>query len=157
MSFFSKYCFLTVLTMVFITIASCSNDNCMGNSNAIPLAAFYQDDKAVNISGLTVYGIGAPNDSCIISNTAASQVYLPLRLDATRSSFVMEYNEEDVKNDTITLEYEAVPFFESHECGAMYNFNITAYEYTTNSIDSVAIPNLRISNADVASIKIYMQ
>ena len=44
-----------------------------------------------------------------------------------------------------------------HECGAMYNFNITSFAYTKNVIDSIAIPNSKITNADVVSIKIYMQ
>lgn len=157
MSFFSKHIILSVMALAAIALTSCSNENCSGNSNAIPLAAFYDDDNSVSLSGLTVYGIGAPNDSCIISETTASQVYLPLRIEGGNCKYVFDYNVEGLENDTISLEYDAVPYFESHECGAMYNFKITSFDYTNNYIDSVAIPNSRITNADVVTIKIFMQ
>lgn len=157
MAISSKFSFLVVVILVTFSFLSCNNENCMGNSNAIPLAAFYQGDNAVSLKGLTVYGIGAPNDSCIISDTTASQVYMPLRIDTGSCKYVFEYNTDGLDNDTIALEYESLPYFESHECGAMYNFKITSFDYTNNAIDSVAIPNPRITNDDVVTIKIYMQ
>ncbi len=145
------------LIMTLATIASCNNDNCSGNGSAIPLAGFYNGDKQVSIASLTVYGIGALNDSVIIDKTSASSVYLPLRLSSTNCQFVFNYNTEDVKNDTLTLGYDAIPYFESHECGAMYNFRISSMEHTSNVIDSVKIPDPMITNADVVSIKIYVR
>ena len=147
---------LTVI-MTVVAMTSCNNDNCIGNGSSIPLAGFYNGDKQVSISSLTVYGIGAPNDSVIIDKTSASSVYLPLRLSTGSCSYVFNYNTEDVENDTITLSYDAIPFFQSHECGAMYNFKITSTEHTRNAIDSVRIPDPMITNADVVSIKIYVQ
>jgi len=135
---------------------SCNNDNCLGNSSGIPLAAFYSDGNAVTVSNLTVYGIGAPNDSVIIDNTSASQVYMPFRLSTNSCQYVLNYNTEGIDNDTITFNYEAIPYFESHECGAMYNFKITSTSHTTNAIDSITIPNPMITNDDVVSIKIHM-
>lgn len=158
MSVFSRHNLLiAVMALLGITMVSCNNDNCSGNSNAIPLAAFYEGQSNVSVPSLTVYGIGAPNDSCIISETSATQVYLPLRLEVTSCQYVLDYNVEGIENDTISLKYDAIPYFESHECGAMYNFNITSFAYTKNVIDSIAIPNSKITNADVVSIKIYMQ
>lgn len=147
-----------ILTACFSVItASCSNDNCIGNSTGIPLAGFYNDTKTVTINNLTVYGIGAPNDSVIIDKASASKVYLPLRLSTSSCKYVLNYNTEGQLNDTITLGYDAIPYFESHECGAMYNFKITSMEHTSNAIDSVRIPDPMITNADVVSIKIYMR
>lgn len=139
------------------TTSSCSNDNCIGNSTGIPLAGFYNDTKAVTINNLTVYGIGAPNDSVIIDKASVSKVYMPLRLSASSCKYVLKYNIEGQLNDTITLGYDAIPYFESHECGAMYNFKITSMEHTRNAIDSVRIPDPMITNADVVSIKIYVR
>ena len=70
---------------------------------------------------------------------------------------MLDYNTEGLEADTIKLEYDAIPYFESHECGAMFNFRITGIEYTLNAIDSIAITRTLINNDDVASIKIYMQ
>ena len=138
-------------------LSSCNNDNCIGNSTGIPLAGFYSGDKAVTIQNLTVYGIGAPNDSAIIRETSASNVYMPLSLTRNSCQYVLDYNTEGVLNDTISLNYTAIPFFESHECGAMYNFRITSWDFTENAIDSVTIHAPMITNADVVSIKIYVR
>ena len=146
-----------IVVIATTAFSSCNNENCFGNSTGIPLAGFYYDDNALVIPNLTVHGIGAPNDSAIIRNTSASQVYLPLSITKSSCSYVLDYNTEDVKNDTITLYYTAIPYFESHECGAMYNFLISSWEYTQNDIDSISITNPMITNADVVSIKIYMQ
>ena len=142
---------------VISMFSSCNNDNCYGNSTGIPLAGFYSGDKAATIQNLTVYGIGAPNDSAILRGTSASKVYLPLSLTKSSCQYVFDYNTEGVMNDTLSLTYNAIPYFESHECGAMYNFRITSWDYTNNAIDSVTIHDTMITNADVVSIKIYMR
>jgi len=154
-----RYSFrLTLVAIVAMALmAACNNDNCIGNSTGIPLAAFYEGDEAVQVPNLTVYGIGAPNDSLIIDNTTASQVYLPLSITKNSCQYVLNYNTDGIANDTITLNYSETPYFESHECGAMYNFNITSWEHTRHAIDSIAIPVPLITNADVVTIKIYMQ
>ncbi|MBR5087324.1 MAG: hypothetical protein IKX31_10010 [Muribaculaceae bacterium] len=151
-----KYCACATV-MALVAMVSCNNDNCMGNSTGIPLAAFFNNDKKVTISNLTVYGIGAPNDSTIINNTNANQVYLPLRITQTSCQYVLNYNTEGIENDTLTFNYDIIPYFESRECGAMYNFKITSWEHTYNAIDSVRIPDPMITNSDVVTINIYMR
>ena len=148
---------LVVGFTMMIGAMCCSNENCMGNSSGIPLAAFYNGTQTATITNLTVYGIGAPNDSAIIRKTSTSKVYLPLRITSTSCQYVLDYNTEDVLNDTLTFNYDIIPYFESRECGAMYNFDIKSWEFTCHSIDSVAIPDTRITNKDVVSIKIYMR
>lgn len=155
MTFIAKH--IVVFILIVVALSSCNNDNCSGNSSGIPLAAFMQGSSKVTISNLTVYGIGAPNDSAIIRNTSANQVYMPLRITDTSCRYVLDYNDDDVANDTITFNYDVIPYFESHECGAMYNFNITSWEFTQNAIDSVVITNPRITNSDVVTINIYVQ
>ncbi len=154
-----KHITLAVIVALSLTVvtSSCNNDNCNGNSTGIPLAAFYEGNEAVKIPNLTVYGIGAPNDSLIIDKTTADKVYLPLSITRNSCQYVLNYNTEGIANDTITLNYNEIPYFESHECGAMYNFSITSWEHTQHAIDSIAIPEPLITNADVVSIKIYMQ
>lgn len=138
-------------------MVSCNNDNCVGNSNGIPLAGFYQNGKAVTPTNLTIFGIGAPGDSTILKEGSTSTAYLPLRITVTSCQYVLDYNTDEVENDTITFNYDVIPYFESHECGAMYNFTIKSWEYTQNLIDSIAIPDPRITNSDVVTIKIFMQ
>lgn len=153
----TKQVVLIALSALAGLATSCNNGNCPGNSNAIPLAEFYQDGSSVIINNLTVYGIGAPGDSLILDEASASSVYMPLHISTGNCCYVLDYNTEGLEADTIKLEYEAIPYFESHECGAMFNFRITGIEYTLNAIDSIAITRTLINNDDVASIKIYMQ
>ena len=81
-----------MMILTVAAMASCGNDNCMGNSSGIPLAAFMEGNNKVTLSDLTVYGIGAPNDSAIIRNTSASQVYMPFSItETTCSDFVTRY------------------------------------------------------------------
>ena len=148
---------IAIAASLAVVTTSCNNDNCIGNSTGIPLAGFYRDNNAVTLTNLTVYGIGAPNDSLIINKASAKNVYLPLRLSTSSCKYVFNYNTEGLSNDTLTLGYEAIPYFESHECGAMYNFRITSMEHTTHAIDSVIISEPLITNADVVSIKIHVQ
>ena len=153
-----KYCASLVVSLsVTAALVSCSNDNCMGNSSGIPLAAFLNEGAKVTMQNLTVYGIGAPNDSAIIRNASAGQVYLPLRITAHSCQYVLDYNSDDVENDTITFNYDIIPYFESRECGAMYNFKITSWEFTQNEIDSVTVLNQLITNSDVVTINIHIQ
>lgn len=151
---------IALISLMFCAMAmsftSC-NDNCMGNSSGIPLAAFYTGEKAASVANITIYGIGAPNDSAIVRNATVGQVYLPLRITDTACQYVLDYNSDDVLNDTITFNYDIIPYFESRECGAMYNFNIKEWSYTQHSIDSIAIPVPLITNSDVVTVKIFMQ
>lgn len=155
----AKYgaCLAVMLLSVAAVMLSCSNSNCGGNSTGIPLAAFYEAGSKVTVPNLTVYGIGAPNDSAIISKASATQVYLPFKLSDNSCQYVFNYNTEGIDNDTVTFEYDIIPYFESRECGAMYNFTITDCEYTRNVIDSVAILSTHITNSDAVTINIIMQ
>lgn len=147
---------MLVLTCAMLVAGISCNDNCMGNSSGIPLAAFYEGESLVYLDNITVYGVGAPNDSAVVRNATVSQVYLPFRITEPECQYVFDYNIDGIENDTITFNYDIIPYFESRECGAMYNFDIKEYFYTQHFIDSIAIPNTRITNSDVVTIKIFM-
>ena len=147
---------MLVLTCAMLVAGISCNDNCMGNSSGIPLAAFYEGESQVYLDNITVYGVGAPNDSAVVRNATVSQVYLPFRITEPECQYVFDYNIDGIENDTITFNYDIIPYCESRECGAMYNFDIKEYSYTQHFIDSIAIPNTRITNSDVVTIKIFM-
>lgn len=147
-----------ITIMLAAVVASCSNSGCIGNGSSIPLAAFYDyaTGKQGSVSGITVKGVGAPGDSLLADSTTLSQVYLPLQVSTNSTRFVFDFNLEGLPPDTLTLRYEAVPYFHSEECGAMYIFNISDYQVTHNFIDSIAIPNKVINNEDRISIKLFI-
>lgn len=149
---------LIVIAIVgVIALAGCSSDGCLDNGSAIPLVAFYQGTKTVTLKSLTLRGIDAPGDTLLADKASLNQTYLPFRLNATVSQFEFDYNDESVDPDVVTFHYKAIPVFVSHDCGAMYNFEITKCEFTHNAIEDVVIVDSLITNLDRMAIKIYFK
>lgn len=148
--------FLSIIALA--CLVACNNDGCVDNGSSLPLAAFYTTGTTTQatVSNLSVYGIGAPGDSALVSKTATQQMYLPLRATAATTRFLLNYNDSTVLNDTITINYKSIPYFVSADCGAMYNFKITSFSYTTHKIDSIAIPDSMITNVNVVAIRIFV-
>lgn len=141
-------------------LAACDNGNCSDNGSSLPLAELYVGQTSATVQGLTVMGIGAPGDSLLADNAAVNEIYLPLRANAASTSYSFARwasinNEQTLVRDTVTFDYEAVPFFHSAECGAMYNFNIRQVHHTTAGIDSIVLITNTITNLAAPSMRIY--
>lgn len=141
----------------------CNTVGCLQNQSSIPLAGFYDGttDTSIALDSITVYGVGAPNDSSLITTRTASMVYLPFRSDASSTSFCFRYLAKHLDypelNDTVSFTYTSQPKFVSEECGAMYFYTITGVKYTTHLIDSVAVTDSLINNIDNERIKIFFR
>ena len=149
---------------IVVWLASCDSNGCEENSSSLPLAGFYSSSSksAITIDSLTVYGIGAPGDSAIIRNQASTQqVYLPFDVDTTCCRFVITYNQQSLAAigaaDTITVNYDCVPYFYSKDCGAFYIFDVNDISVTNNYIDSIQMPHRRIDNINRENIKIFFR
>lgn len=161
-----------ILTYIFISLATvatgllqgCGTSECLGNQSSIPLAGLYSasTEKEITIDSITVYGYNAPNDSMLLKNAQGiKQVYLPLRLNTAETQYIFHYDQKAISgienNDTITLKYTSKPYFDSFECGAMYQFEVTELTYTQHIMDSVGLISKVITNADVETIKIFLK
>ena len=141
-------------------LASCSNDSCSDNGSSLPLATFHINGTQQSIPGLSIMGIGVPGDSLLADNKSISEVYLPLRASTTSTSYALWRSFTSGDNtvtvrDTITLDYKAVPFFHSAECGAMFNFDIETVTHTTHGIDSVVMLTTHVTNSRTPAMRIY--
>lgn len=144
--------------------AGCNTNGCLDNQSSIPLAGLYSSatGEQVSINTLQVHGIGAPNDSILItSGTAVQQLYLPMRSTSNVTSWCFHYTQPEISglenNDTITFEYDSEAYFASEECGAIYRYHIRRYTATTHLIDSVVVTDSTITNVDMMRIKIYLR
>lgn len=158
-----------ILKLLLLTVAcvaavlSCTPSTCDENSTAIPLACFYASEskRSISLDSLTVYGVGAPGDTVIMYNGTGTQVYLPLRMNANNCQFVFHHEAvafSDTRyNDTLTINYNPIPYFSSMDCGAMYYYDVMDYEYSTNLVDSVRIITDRFTNADIETVQIYFR
>ena len=145
---------------LLLTLAACSNDSCYDNGSSLPLASFYLGTSQQSIPGLSIMGIGVPGDSLLADGEALSEAYLPLRATTSSTSYAMWRTftagaDEVVVRDTITLNYRAVPYFHSVECGAMYNFDITGVSHTTHGIDSVVMLTSLVTNSRIPAMHIH--
>jgi hypothetical protein len=141
-------------------LGSCSDDTCYDNVSSLPLATFYLGEKQQQVSGLTIMGLDVPGDSLLASSSTLNEIYLPLRASVGSTAFTISRQVENgsysaVLHDTVTFSYDAVPFFHSIECGAMYNFNIKRVEYTCNGIDSVVMMTTTVTNSKSPALRIY--
>lgn len=158
------YIFVSSFIIVTGLLQGCSTSECLGNQSSIPLAGLYSavTEKAITIDSITVYGYAAPNDSMLLKNAQGiKQVYLPLRINNSETQYIFHYDQKAISaienNDTVTLKYTSKPYFDSFECGAMYQFEITELSYTTHIMDSVGLISNVITNADVETIRIFLK
>ncbi len=162
--FITRLPVLAIGPMIAVAV-SCSNDECLENKNSLPLAGFYSSDsvpRQVSLDSISIYGIGAPGDSVLHDSVRGlHQSYLPFRIDQNSTRYVIQYLTGipgflRVK-DTITFNYEIVPWFVSSACGAIYEYKMTSIETTHNFIDSVTCPGGLIDNANKENLKIYFR
>ena len=127
------------------------------------MAGFYDDSahNEITVDSISVGGVGAPGDSLLLNNSAASSVYLPFRANRASTSFFIHYNQEAISdarlNDTLTFTYDSSPYFASEECGAMFRYTIKDCIYTNHLIESVEITDPLITNQDIERIRIYFR
>lgn len=147
---------LTALILTTLTLTACSTSGCLDNQSALPLAGFYSEatGDAIDVTNLTVRGVGAPLDSALLRNTTAGQVYLPFRASQPSTTYIFT---ADGVDDEVTFTYSSIPYFASEECGAMYRYRITGVQHTDAFIDSVAVTDSLITNVNLEQIRIYFR
>ncbi len=144
--------------------AACNSAGCTDNGSAIPLAGFYSSAsaEAISLNSLAIFGLGAPDDSALCRpGTAISQIYLPMRPDTDMTAWKIEYKDclldFEENYDTITLNYESIPYFASEDCGAMFYYRLRSLSHTMHLMDSVTVTDSMFTNADRETIQIYFR
>lgn len=154
----------TVALVVCIGSYGCSNDECYDNKNTLPQTGFYAEvegkTEQVSLSGVEIYGIGAPGDSILSTGSSSvSSLYMPLRTDTGFTEYVLHYLSSDPDavdvRDTISFRYTTEPRFVSAACGVSYLFEMEEIGYTTNMIDSVVCMTPQVTNAPLENFRIY--
>lgn len=158
---------LPLLAAMLLTaplFTGCNTQGCTDNRSALLLTGFYaiETRKAITIDSLEIGGFDAPNDSLLVTaKEKISQFYIPLRSQYTSTTFNIHYAQKALNNpnldDQITFEYTTEPYFAGEECGAMYRYHIHKLQYTKHIIDSIALPDSLIDNANVERMKIFFR
>lgn len=162
---------LVSASAVMVAMQSCTTSMCTDNRNSIPEAGFYNLDtgEAVNVVGVSIGGIGAPNDSLLYDNQTVQLVYLPLRPDAEVTSFRFHFSSDDVTDpdtgevtpdhthdDIVTFYYSSTPYFDGEECGAILHYLIDRVDFTPNGhIADIKLVDPNVTNEHKEYLRIY--
>lgn len=69
------------------------------------------------------------------------------------------YDQENLnpryKFDTLTFVYHSYVKFESAECGAMFNYVIDDFRYTTHQLVSATLLTKEIDNLNIENVKLF--
>lgn len=155
-----KHLLSLILLAMLLVIGACSDGSCYDNANSLPLVRFYMSGKgAVSVGGMTLRGLGAPGDSVLADGETLSETFLPLRATVNNTQWVIEVATVGGMPiaDTLSIDYKAVPYFASAECGAMYSFEITKVDCTGNMIDSVVVKQPKVTNVSMETLRIYFK
>ena len=150
-----------VFALAALCMASCNDSSCYDNGSSLPLAALYIGNSQQTVTGLTIMGIGAPGDSLLADSSALKEIYLPLRASVGTTGYAISrwvgVGTPMAKelHDTLTLNYEAIAYFHSAECGAMFNFDIHNVSCTHNGIDTVVLLTPLVTNSRTPSLRIH--
>lgn len=152
----------TALFTGIVALTGCSSDECLDNSNSLPLAGFRSSapvPEEITVANMRVRALDVPGDSILSAGSSpVSEIYLPFNLDADHTSYVFEFpdNSRSVC-DTITFDYARQLWFASSACGAIVNFKINGIYHTSNMIDSVAAKTDVITNTPGQNLLIYFK
>ena len=150
-----------VFAAAVLCMTSCNDSSCYDNGSSLPLATLCIGSSQQTVNGLTIMGIGAPGDSLLADSSSLKEIYLPLRASVGTTSYAISrwvgIGTPMAKelHDTLTLNYEAIAFFHSAECGAMYNFDIHSLNCTHNGIDSVVLLTPLVTNSRTPALRIH--
>ncbi|MFG6391468.1 MAG: hypothetical protein K1V76_04035 [Candidatus Amulumruptor sp.] len=163
-------CFVAAAALA-LSVQSCTTSMCTDNRNSIPEAGFYNVDtgEAVNVVGVSIGGIGAPNDSLLYDNQTVQLVYLPLRPDAEVTSFRFHFSSDDTTDpdtgevtpdhthdDIVTFYYSSTPYFEGEECGAILHYFIDRVDFTPDGhIADIQLIDPNVTNEHKEYLRIY--
>ncbi len=152
---------LSVVGLSLLT--ACGESGCYENRSSIPQATFYaynMPDRAIAIDSIEVYGVGHPTDSLLVeAGSGTSSLYLPFRSDADTTRYVIHYASQELadtaNNDTLMFAYTRFPYFISGDCGVVFNYTITRFEYTCHLLDSAALVTAEVTNTEAEIVQLF--
>ncbi|MCM1450475.1 MAG: DUF6452 family protein [Clostridiales bacterium] len=160
-----KYTTLLLLSIVLALLTgACNTSGCTDNRSSLLIAGFYSSEtlRPLLVDSLEIGGVNAPHDSLLMNaGDRKNEIYLPLMSSSTSLEYFIRYVSRDLNfpelYDTLRLNYTSEPYFASEECGAIYRYHIDGFTYTRHLIDSIALPDSLINNANVQNMRIMFR
>lgn len=157
-----------IILLGILFFSACEKDDICVDADTPQLVIRFYDFSDTTmlkeVQALNVQGVLGNTVFPVIANVSLSEIKVPLRADATTTSFIISRNltPEDASTadiDTITFVYERNKKFESRACGFVMNFNniqgsipVDANNWTKDI--EVVTPALT-QNDTIANVKIF--
>ena len=153
---------LSLCMLPLLLSTACNTEACLESKTSIFNTAFYAyGDSGVKviIDSVSVYGVGQYRDSLLVDTANISSFQATLRSGRDTTQYVIRYDQHNLnpryKRDTLTFVYHSYIEFESAECGAMYNYVIDDFRYTTWQIVDALLMTTEVNNQDVETVRLY--
>lgn len=142
---------------------SCDSNDCPINNVVYSTYGFYTitEDGESKVSVTDTLTITAGGTDSVLINRLqnGSEVELPVSFNAATDTLVFHFTDIDsrTRKDTIWIDKENFPHYESPDCPASIFHHVTAVRWTTLLIDSVSIVNPNINYNVSENFKIYFR
>ncbi len=153
---------LAIIIPAILTVA-CDSTECPINNVVYSTYGFYTiaDGTETPIGILDTLTVTAGGSDSVLINrlTNGNQVELPVSYTAATDTLVFTFvnTEQQERWDTIWIDKENIPHFESPDCPVSFFHNVTAVRHTRMLIDSVSIVNPNINYNVSENFKIYFR
>ena len=140
-----------------LLIGSCSSIDCPVENLVLAHYKFYDaaGDSLILYDSLSVMTTrkDGTKDTLLYKMTERSSFLLPLSYSQPEDELVLDFwNGKDHMYDTLWVDKENIPHFESIDCNAKFFHRLTKVRCTIHNIDSVVIKN---SNVDFNNATVH--
>ena len=159
---------LKIVIIIFLGILSFSacekDDICIDADTPNLVIRFYDvldTTEFKDVQNLIVRGLLPEGEQDTLDNAALDSIVLPLRVDATSTSFTMsrQLSIDDINVDTLTFNYEVQEIYQSRAC--CYTVTYQGLEISTQEpadslwVQDFTIVTPNIENTASAHVKIF--
>ena len=139
---------LSLLSSVCLT--SCGNNGCEQTRETF-LYSTVKSTGRTSINSMNVWAIDLPADSLMLVAPKPTELEFILKPDTTDVRFRLEMLVNDngdlfQYNDTLSVSYEATPYFLDMECGCSMFFTLHDVSVTNNVFKKILLKNKAITN-----------
>lgn len=151
------------VVLLTATALSCESVECPLNNTVYSTYRFYaiQDGKETSITVLDTLTVRANGTDSILINRLnnGSEVKLPVSYSAPVDTLIFHFIDQDqnAREDTIWIEKDNYPHYESPACPVSMFHHVKSVKYTQVLIDSVTIANPNINYNASENFKIYFR
>lgn len=152
---------LFLLCTVFA--AACSSIDCPVDNTVAAVYHIYNRDenelKLGDVMTVTTVRRDGTDSTLFNQGTGISEFSLPVSYSHAEDVLVFHFTNEERKldvKDTVWIEKEDIPHFESVDCNAIFFHNLTAVRHTQHYIQSIVINNPSVTyDKNVVHFRLY--